>query len=115
LIRLRCGSRRGTLLLTRLLTALSATDLFGIGDILPLFGASLSDRLRMLGGPAIGKQRTQVRGVALQVLWMILLRVGKLLEHILQVVLDDQVVSMRTAHNTQQLHAPWRRRRMTEE
>ena len=74
-------------------------------DHFPIFGAILPHRLGMRQGPAVRQKVKQVRRAEFEVRRMVLLGVGQFAQRILQVVVDHQMMAMRTADDTVQLQA----------
>ncbi len=70
---------------------------FGIRNHLPLLDAIFAHTLPMSQGPTIRQMIDEIRRTGFAVRGMVLLRVGEPSQHILQVVVDHQMMTMRTS------------------
>ncbi len=79
----------------------------GVGDVLLLRDPLLTNGLRVGCRPAIGQQMQQIRTTRFQSGRMPLLGLGQLAQHVLQVMLQHQVMTMGAADEAEQLKGNW--------
>jgi hypothetical protein len=91
------------------------TQSLGIVCIFSLLDAAGTDRRGMRQCPTVRQEIEKIRRIESKIGRMILLGVGQLAQHILQVILDHQMMSMGTADHAEHLHAAWGRVRVAEE
>lgn len=78
---------------------------FAVGDQFLFLDAGATHRLWMRQGPAVRQEVQQIRRVEGEVRGVILLGVGQAAEHVLQVLVDHQVMAMGAADHAEQLHS----------
>jgi hypothetical protein len=94
---------------TSLNTGLRMPPTLRIMDHFPVRATILTHRLPMRQRPTVGKKIERVRRTGGKVNGIVLLRVGELPQHILQIILDYQMMAMRIADDADHLQ-PARRR-----
>jgi len=82
---------------TGLHTGLGTTPALRIEDHFPVLDAILAHRLRMRQRPTIRQEIDEIWRAGFKIPGMVLLAIGKFSQHIIQVVIDHQMMAVRTA------------------